>query len=211
MIKIENKLEKHLKIGILEFYNIKSIKSELLQNFIKDELSRIKLEDKPPTGFVYTRKLYKSFKIDPTKYRPSSEALWRRLKRKRDFPKVNPFVDLLNLLSLKYQISCGLYDMDKIKGKIVITLGEEKDHYQGIRKNNVNLKGKIVLRDNQGAFGNPSADSLRTSVNENSKNILIILFFSSNAPQDFTNKTIGSFKEAYKHFFEIEKYGENIL
>ena len=211
MIKIENKLKENLKIGILEFHNIKILKPEPLQNFIKDELRSIKSKDEPPEGFTYTRKLYKSFKIDPTKHRPSSEALWRRFKRKGDFPQVNPFVDLLNLLSLKHQISCGLYDIDKITGKIVITLGEEEDQYKGIRKNNINLKGKIVLKDDLGAFGNPSADSLRTSVNENSKNILIILFFLSNAPQDFIDGTIKSFKEKYNHFFEKEKYIESIL
>ncbi len=211
MIKIENKLRQYLKIGILEFYNIKIINPEALKNFIKDELRSIKSEDEPPEGFAYTRKLYKSFKIDPTKHRPSSEALWRRFKRKGDFPQVNPFVDLLNLLSLKHQISCGLYDIDKIQGKIVITLGDEEDYYQGIRKNNINLKGKIVLKDEKGAFGNPSADSLRTSVNEYSKNILIILFFLSNSPQDFIEKTIRSFKEKYNYFFEIEKYFENTL
>ncbi len=211
MIKIENKLKENLKIGILELYNIKIIKPEALKNFIKDELRRIKSQDEPPEGFTYTRKLYKSFKIDPTKHRPSSEALWRRFKRKGDFPQVNPFVDLLNLLSLKHQISCGLYDIDKIKGEIVITLGEDEDHYQGIRKNNINLKGKIVLKDEKGAFGNPSADSLRTSVNEYSKNILIILFFLSNSPLDFIERTIRSFKEKYNYFFEIEKYFENTL
>ena len=56
-------------------------------------------------------------------------------------------------------------------------LGNENDHYQGIRKEDLRFNGKIVLRDEQGAFGNPSADSLRASVGAASREVMQVLFF----------------------------------
>jgi DNA/RNA-binding domain of Phe-tRNA-synthetase-like protein len=210
-MKIKNRLKNSLIAGVLEFYNIHPNKIHNLSNFIKKELENIKSMDLPPDGFSLTRKLYKSFKIDPTKYRPSSEALWRRLKKKGNFPSVNPFVDLLNLLSLKFQVSCGLYDIEKINGDIEITIGNENDFYEGIRKDKINLNGKIVLKDNLGAFGNPSSDSLRTSVSLESKNILIILFFYSELPENEVKQIMDYFIEKYTYFFEIEEITKRII
>ncbi|MBU4404119.1 MAG: hypothetical protein KKG79_00735, partial [Acidobacteria bacterium] len=72
-------------------------------------------------------------------------------------------------------------------GPAVITLGNENDQYQGIRKESLNFNGKIVLRDEQGAFGNPSADSLRASVNKSSREVMQVLFFH---PDDSLQKAI---------------------
>ena len=210
-MRIKNSLENNLKVGVLEFYDIHPNKTQELSNFIKKELGKTKNMDSPPDGFSFTRKLYKSFKIDPTKYRPSSEALWRRLKKKGDFPSVNPFVNLLNLLSLKYQVSCGLYDIEKIDGDIIITLGNKDDFYEGIRKDKINLNGKIVLKDNKGAFGNPSSDSLRTSVSMKSKNILIIIFFYSELPENEIKKIMDDFIEKYNSFFDIKEIIKQII
>ncbi len=200
----ENRLAPDLTVGINLYKNIELKDKNSLYEFIKREIIRIKSDyiENLPEGYQSSRKLYKSFKIDPTKHRPSSEALWRRIKKGLDFPKVNPIVDLTNLLSLKYQISYGLYDTDKIKGDIIIKIGGEKDNYQGIRKDILNFRGKIVLSDETGAFGNPSADSLRTSVDENSNNIMQVLFFHKDYL--FKEKIIKESFNSYKRFFEFE-------
>jgi DNA/RNA-binding domain of Phe-tRNA-synthetase-like protein len=135
-----------------------------------------------PPGFAFSRRLYKSFRVDPTKHRPSSEALWRRLRDRNDFPAVNPLVDLTNLLSLKFQVCYGLYDLERVHGPVRITLGDAGDQYQGIRKETLNFAGKIVLRDDLGAFGNPSADSQRASVLPSSLDVLQVLFFHPDDP-----------------------------
>jgi DNA/RNA-binding domain of Phe-tRNA-synthetase-like protein len=200
----ENRLTPDLSVGINLYKNIKLNNKNNLYEFIKKEIIRIKTDymEHLPEGYKYSRKLYKAFKIDPTKHRLSSEALWRRIKKGLDFPEVNPIVDLTNLLSLKYQISYGLYDSDKIKGEIIIKLGEEDDKYRGIRKNILNFRGKIVLSDEIGVFGNPSADSLRTSVDENSKNIMQVLFFHKDYP--FKEKITEESLNIYKLFFDFE-------
>ena len=146
---------------------------------IREELPRILSHhnESMPEGFALARRLYRTFRIDPTKYRPASEALWRRLIKKGDFPRVTPFVDITNLLSLKFQVCFGLYDIDEIEGDVLITVGGEDDQYLGIRKDLLHMNGKPVLKDSQGAFGNPSADSLRTSVGAGTTDILQVLFF----------------------------------
>jgi DNA/RNA-binding domain of Phe-tRNA-synthetase-like protein len=145
--------------------------------------------------------LYRELHIDPTKHRPSSEALWRRLKNKNDFPAVNPFVNLTNLLSLKFQICFGLYDLEKIKGNVNICVGQKADRFCGIRKDILNLEGKIVLKDSEGAFGNPSSDSLRTSVDVSTTRILQVLFFHPSDP-DAIEITRSAF-QTFKQFFPV--------
>jgi DNA/RNA-binding domain of Phe-tRNA-synthetase-like protein len=182
---IQNLLSGKLSAGVNLFLGISACRDEPLAEFIAQQLTAIRTghSQAMPPGFAWTRKLYNSLRIDPTRHRPSSEALWRRLRGKNDFPAVNPLVDLTNLLSLKFQICFGLYDLAQVHGPIVITLGGEDDRYQGIGKEILNFNGRIVLRDERGAFGNPSADSLRTSVRENSRDIGQVLFFHPGDPR----------------------------
>jgi len=154
-----------------------------------------------PPGFAFSRRLYRSFGIDPTKHRPSSEALWRRLRDRGDFPAVHPLVDLTNLLSLAHQVCYGLYDLERVHGPVAVTLGEAGDRYPGIRKDVLDLCGKIVLRDDRGAFGNPSADSLRACVDEASRDVLQVLFFHPDDPRQ--PEVLAATRAAFKEFFTM--------
>jgi len=120
-LNISNNLKEFSTLGVLRFENIKIKKDKTLSEFIKGEIPKIKSRflEQLPVGYSESRKLYRIFKIDPTKYRPSSEALWRRIKKGLPFPNINPYVDMINYLSLKHQISYGLYDADKINGNII--------------------------------------------------------------------------------------------
>jgi DNA/RNA-binding domain of Phe-tRNA-synthetase-like protein len=205
VMQTKNLISTKLLLGINQYQNIGMVNEKELENFINRELSKIQkshLEQLPP-GFSLSRKLYREFHIDPTKYRPSSEALWRRLKNKNDFPRVNPFVNLTNLLSLKFQICFGLYDVTKINGNIVITIGNETDQFQGIRKDILHMRGKIVLKDEEGPFGNPSSDSLRTCVEPSTTQILQILFFQKDDP-DAAKLT----QQAHDTFLQFFRIGE---
>lgn len=179
LFTVQNLLPGKLSAGVNVFLGMKSCPAEALDAFLGQQLPAVRMAHARslPPGFAYSRRLYNSLHIDPTKHRLSAEALWRRLRDKNDFPRVNPLVDLTNFISLKSQISFGLYDLERVHGPLVIALGSENDRYQGIRKEMLNLKGKIVLRDDTGAFGNPSADSLRASVVENSSHVMQVLFF----------------------------------
>jgi DNA/RNA-binding domain of Phe-tRNA-synthetase-like protein len=198
---IQNQLAGRLSAGV-NIYGGLSLRSEpLLKEYIAARLEAIRKSHGAmlPQSFSYSRRLYKAFHVDPTKHRPSSEALWRRLRDRNDFPAVNPAVDLTNLLSLTHQVCYGLYDLARLRPPAVIALGETGDEYQGIRKETLTFAGKIVLRDGLGAFGNPSSDSLRASVGESSRDILQVLFFHPADPARDTVQaaTLAAFHEHF--------------
>jgi hypothetical protein len=205
LFSIQNLLAGKLSAGVNLFFGIAGCQAGPWAEFISQQVAAIHsshVQSLPP-GFVCSRQMYNSLHIDPTKHRPSSEALWRRLRDKGDFPAICPPVDLTNLLSLKFQICYGLYDLERVHGPVLITLGSEGDQYQGIRKETLNLKGKIVLRDAHGAFGNPSADSLRASVNKSSLDIFQLLFFH---PSDnLKEKILAETLDLFRRFFIIDK------
>ena len=122
------------------------------------------------------RNMYRLLKIDPTRYRPSSEALLRRAIKGMDMPQINAAVDAANYISLKFLIPLGLYDTDKIKNDISLREGLPGESYEGLGKPEVRVEGKYVLVDGESTFGNPSSDSKRTSVDLNSKNLLMVVY-----------------------------------
>ncbi|MGH7731215.1 MAG: B3/B4 domain-containing protein [Candidatus Eiseniibacteriota bacterium] len=127
-------------------------------------------------GVAETRALFHQLDLDPTKTRPSSEALLRRVLQGKGLPQVNAAVDVCNLCSLEDQIPLGLYDRDQVHGSVRVRVGREGDGYPGIRKQRVNLAGRLLLSDEQGPFGAPTSDSLRTAVTVKSRNLLVVLF-----------------------------------
>lgn len=123
------------------------------------------------------RELYRRFGVDPTRVRPSSEALLRRLKKGEPLPRINSLVDIANALSVQLQVPVGLYDLGKAKGEeLVIRLGKEGESYTGIGKERVNVAGRICVADAEGPCGNPSADSARTMITTETESAAWIYF-----------------------------------
>jgi DNA/RNA-binding domain of Phe-tRNA-synthetase-like protein len=130
-----------------------------------------------------TRALYKAVGLDPTKTRPSSEALLRRVRRGDPLPRVNTIVDLCNWCSVETQIAFGVYDLDAVAGhRLALRLGADGEGYDGIRKDRVNVGGRLTLVDAAGPFGNPTSDSLRTSVSSATTRVLFVLFVPAATP-----------------------------
>jgi DNA/RNA-binding domain of Phe-tRNA-synthetase-like protein len=132
------------------------------------------------------RRLYHSLGIDPSKLRPSSEALLRRILQGKGLYTVNAVVDAANLASLTVLLPVGLYDADRLQPPLTLRFGREGEEYAGIRKEAIHLAGRPVLVDAIGPFGNPSSDSLRTSVTEGTRRIWFVLF----APPDYPSGTL---------------------
>lgn len=123
------------------------------------------------------RELYRRFGVDPTRVRPSSEALLRRLKKGEPLPRINSLVDIANALSVQLQVPVGLYDLGKTKGdELVIRLGAAGESYTGIGKERVNVAGRICVADGEGPCGNPSADSARTMITTDTERAAWIYF-----------------------------------
>ena len=122
------------------------------------------------------RSLYRSLGLDPTKTRPSSEALLRRVRKGEPVPRVNALVDICNWCSLELQLPYGLYDTDRIRGDVELRLGRPGEEYPGIRKDVVHVAGRPALVDAEGPFGNPTSDSARTMVTASTARPLAVIF-----------------------------------
>jgi DNA/RNA-binding domain of Phe-tRNA-synthetase-like protein len=131
---------------------------------------------KPPEEIAAVRTMYKKVGIDPTKRRPSSEALLRRVRKGDPLPRINSMVDVCNWCSLEFQLPYGLYDAAHIEGDVVMRLGLEGESYPGIRKDDIHVGGRITLADALGPFGNPTSDSARTMVTTSTTRALVVVF-----------------------------------
>jgi len=125
-------------------------------------------------GAEDARRLYKALGIDPTKTRPSNEALLRRALKGESLYRINTLVDALNLSSLRFQLPFGLYDSDRIAPPVLLRKGGKGESYEGIRKGSVNVDERPVLVDAEGPFGNPTSDSARTCITEGTRSALVV-------------------------------------
>ena len=132
------------------------------------------------------RTMYKRVGLDPTKTRPSSEALLRRVRKGDPLPRINSMVDVCNWCSLEFQLPYGLYDADKIEGDVELRIGRPGESYAGIRKDDVHVAGRIALVDRRGPFGNPTSDSARTMVTAATTRALLVVF----APRDVDDRRL---------------------
>ncbi len=131
-------------------------------------------------AFEATRQMYRRFGIDPTRRRPSSEALLRRIRKGGDLPRINTLVDVCNWCSVEAQMPYGLYDLDHVDGDVEIRMGLDGEAYPGIRKAVVHVARWLVVADRRGAFGSPTSDSARTMVTPATTRALVVVF----APRD---------------------------
>jgi len=130
----------------------------------------------PPLETTAVRTMYKRVGIDPTKTRPSSEALLRRVRKGDPLPRINSMVDVCNWCSFEFQLPYGLYDAAKIQGDVTLRIGRDGESYAGIRKDDVHVSGRIALIDAVGPFGNPTSDSARTMVTTDTTRGFLVVF-----------------------------------
>jgi DNA/RNA-binding domain of Phe-tRNA-synthetase-like protein len=138
-------------------------------------------------GTDAARALYRAFGIDPTKTRPSSEALLRRVRRGEPLPRINTAVDVCNWCSVEVQLPYGLYDADALDPPLSLRRGGPGEAYAGIRKEAVHLEGRLALFDARGPFGNPTSDSARTMTSPRTRAVLAVVF----APPAITRDRMG--------------------
>ena len=138
--------------------------------------SESQVRQQPPAETGAVRTMYKRVGLDPTKTRPSSEALLRRVRKGDPLPRINSLVDVCNWCSLEFQLPYGLYDASRIDGDIELRLGREGESYPGIRKDDVHVGGRLTLADRQGPFGNPTSDSARTMVTTGTVSAVVVVF-----------------------------------
>ncbi len=183
-IEIHPDLKTVLRLGMLRLSNLLPPDDdgrgiwESIDSFCEETERRYKgtLTGQIP-GVQETRTLYRSVGLDPTKTRPSSEALLRRILKGRGIYRIHPLVDLINLVSVRTLFSVGLYDESKIDGDTVTVQLRKTDwRFEGIRRGSINVGKRLCVVDSKGPFGSPTADSARTSIEGDVKNALIIFY-----------------------------------
>ena len=146
----------------------------------------------PPAEVAAVRTMYKRVGLDPTRNRPSSEALLRRARKGDSLPRINSMVDVCNWCSLEFQLPYGLYDASRLSGDSVeLRLGRPGEAYVGIRKDSVHVEGRITLADALGPFGNPTSDSARTMVTTSTTEALLLVFAPHDTPEARLHEVLG--------------------
>jgi len=165
-------LEPQLKIGINHYTKFVTSESpQMLKGRMQlfQEHLFFDLEDKELSsvqGVKEWRELWKKFGSDPGRYRPSIEALLRRIRKQNYLSPVNSVIDLNTFFSLEYEIPVGIYDASNIQGNIQMALGNADTSYIGLNGRDNRLDGILALIDQNGPFGSPYVDSKRTAVHE---------------------------------------------
>ena len=167
---------------------------------------RTRVESSAVTAAV--RQMYKAIGIDPTKTRPSSEALLRRLRKGDELPRINSLVDVINWCSVESQLPFGLYDRDRIAavhGSVALRLGQPGESYPGIRKDDVHVAGRLVLADDVGAFGNPTSDSARTMVTVATTRALVVIFAPAQVDRGVADRALATTMERIQQFVSPDR------
>ena len=139
---------------------------------VKNTLDSIK--DMP--AIQATRTAYKKCGKDPSRYRPSSEALCRKILRGIPLYQIDTLVDLINLVSIRSGYSIGGFDADKIQGDtLVLGIGKADEPYEGIGRGELNIEGMPVYRDAVGGIGTPTSDNERTKMELGTTHLLAII------------------------------------
>jgi DNA/RNA-binding domain of Phe-tRNA-synthetase-like protein len=179
--------------SVVQFGAMRELEQHFVRKFAEQKPGKIaELQD--------ARSLYKLAGMDPTRTRPSSEALFRRVMKGSHLPLINNLVDAANMLSLETHLPLGLYDASKIDGTIELRLGRAGEGYQGIRKGAVHLENRLGLFDSTGAFGSPSSDSPRTSVTATTRACFVVVYATASIdPQRFDEVLIKAKQIFYRY------------
>ncbi len=170
------------KIGIIHYTKIVVSESPQMikgRTRLFQENLYFELQEKPVTerpGIAEWRKVWKSFGADPNRYRHSAESLMRRISKENYLEPFHLAVDLNNFFSLQFEIPIGIYDLSKIEGDVLLSVGNEETSYEGLNGRDNSLKNILCSKDEKGAFGSPFVDSKRTAVTEETTNALQIFY-----------------------------------
>ena len=140
----------------------------------RNELTTESLKDM--TSIAATRRVYKACGKDPSRYRPASEALIRRMLQGKELYQRDTLVDLVNLASIAYGYSIGGFDADKFVGNtLTLGIGREGEPYEGIGRGLLNICGLPVYRDAEGGVGTPTSDNERTKMTLDTRHLVVLI------------------------------------
>lgn len=148
-----------------------------IEHFTQDYRQRYTTESiKTMRPIQATRESYKRCGKDPSRYRPSAEALCRRILKGSPLYQIDTLVDLINVVSIASGYSIGGFDADKIEGDtLTLGIGQAGEPYEGIGRGPLNIEGMPVYRDARGGIGTPTSDNERTKLTLQTTHLLTII------------------------------------
>ena len=147
---------------------IRIFSDEFVRNYQIEDINR-----RP--AIQATRQAYKLLGKDPNRYRPSAEALCRRLLRDIPLYQINTLVDLINLVSIHSGYSIGGFDADRIEGNLRLGAGKPEEVFHAIGRGPLNIENLPIYRDEKGGIGTPTSDEERTKISVDTKRLFLIL------------------------------------
>ena len=145
-----------------------------LEDKFRETLTTESLKDMP--SIAATRRVYKACGKDPSRYRPASEQLIRRMLQGKELYQIDTLVDLVNLASIAFGYSIGGFDADKFVGDtLTLGVGREGEPYEGIGRGPLNIAGLPVYRDAKGGVGTPTSDNERTKMTMETTHLVVLV------------------------------------
>ena len=159
---------KNSEFNISLWHDIKSFTNDFMKNTKVRDINKF-------TPILATRNAYKKLGKDPNRYRPSAEALRRRILKGNELYKINTLVDAINLISLKTGYSVGGFDADLIQGDLELGVGQKDEKFEAIARGFLNIENLPVYRDSIGGIGTPTSDEERTKIGLDTNKLLMLL------------------------------------
>jgi DNA/RNA-binding domain of Phe-tRNA-synthetase-like protein len=121
------------------------------------------------------RRLFRKAGCDPTRYRPSSEALLRRLLKGEEMPSIHPLVDINNCLSAELAVPVCTMDVAALRPPFTFRTGRPGEAYLSLR-GPFNLDGKPVLVDEEGPCDAPITGGERVKVRPETARVWLVAY-----------------------------------
>ena len=157
-----------------------------------------------------TRKVYKSLGKDPNRYRPSAEALGRRVIQGKGIYRLTTLIDIINLISIETGYSIGGFDADKIVGEnLLLDAGVKEDVFNAIGRGQLNIEGLPVYRDEIGGIGTPTSDEERTKLNPETTRLLMLvnIYGEEESPEELDKRI----KDLLSRYASLKYYNSDLI
>ena len=195
-IQLSDSLQDIARVGIVFFQGLacgagNPALRQRIESFVA-ELRR-SVGDRPLLDLEPVRRargLYHALGVDPTKDRPVSERLLKRMLQGGSFPFSSSLADVVNFASLSLLCPMGAYDWDKLVPPVLVRIGRPDESIVTPQGDSFRLDGKLVLVDGEGLFGNPSHDSARTQVTSRTVRAMVVAWAGSETPRSDLEKVL---------------------
>lgn len=157
-----------------------------------------------------TRKAYKRLGKDPNRYRPSAEALGRRIINDKGIYRLSTLIDIINFISILTGYSIGGFDASNISGQtLILDAGTTEDVFNGIGRGPLNITGLPVYRDAIGGIGTPTSDEERTKISPSTS--LLLMLVNIYGEEISVEDTENMIKEYLAKYANLQAYNSKVV